>query len=63
MIIIIIATSAFSCAYSWVFDPSLVSHSISPKSLSDGEHENNSNDQGSNPNNQANSQFEQLIAN
>jgi hypothetical protein len=39
MIIIKIAASAFSCAYSWVFDPSLVSHSISPKNLSDGEHE------------------------
>jgi hypothetical protein len=39
MIIIKLAASAFSCAHSWVFDPSLVSHSISPKNLSDGEHE------------------------
>jgi hypothetical protein len=39
MIIIKLAASAFSCAYSWVFDPSLVSHSISPKNLLDGEHE------------------------
>jgi hypothetical protein len=39
MIIIKLAASAFSCAYTWVFDPSLVSHSISPKNLSDGEHE------------------------
>jgi hypothetical protein len=29
----------FSCAYSWVFDPSMESHSISPKNLSDDEHE------------------------
>jgi hypothetical protein len=34
-----IAAYAFPRAYSWVFDPSLVSHSISPKNLSDGEHE------------------------
>jgi hypothetical protein len=38
MIIIKIAASAFSCAYSWVFDQSLVSHSIRPKNLSNGEH-------------------------
>jgi hypothetical protein len=38
MIIIKLAASAFSCAYSWVFDPSLVSDSISPKNLQDGEH-------------------------
>jgi hypothetical protein len=38
MIIIKLAASVFSYAYSWVFDPSLVSHSISPKNLSDGEH-------------------------
>jgi hypothetical protein len=37
--IIKLAASAFSHAYSWVSDPSLVSHSISPKNLSDGEHE------------------------
>jgi hypothetical protein len=36
MIIIKLAASAFSCAYTWVFYPSLVSHSISPKNLSDG---------------------------
>jgi hypothetical protein len=36
--IIIIAASTFSCADSWVFDTSIVSHSISPKNLSDGEH-------------------------
>jgi hypothetical protein len=34
-----LVASTFSCAYSWVFDQSLVSHSISPKNLSDGEHE------------------------
>jgi hypothetical protein len=39
MIIIKFAASASSCAYNWVFDPILVSHSISPKNLLDGEHE------------------------
>jgi hypothetical protein len=34
-----IVAYAFSCAYSWVFDPSLVSHSAFPKNLSDGAHE------------------------
>jgi hypothetical protein len=38
MIIIKFAASAFQSAYNWVFDPSLVSHSILPKNLSDGEH-------------------------
>jgi hypothetical protein len=39
LIIIKLAASAFFSAYSWVFNPSLVSHSISPKDLSNGEHE------------------------
>jgi hypothetical protein len=37
-IIIKLVASAFPLAYSWIFDPSLVSHSSFPKSLSDGEH-------------------------
>jgi hypothetical protein len=39
MITIKLAASSYSCAYSWVFDPSLVSHSIPPKTSSDGEQE------------------------
>jgi hypothetical protein len=38
MIIIKVAASTFPRAYSWVIDPSLIFHSISPKNLSDGEH-------------------------
>jgi hypothetical protein len=39
MITIKLAAYSYSCAYSWVFDPSQVSHSIPPKTFSDGEQE------------------------
>jgi hypothetical protein len=39
IIIIKLVASAFSHAYSWLFDPSIVSHFISPTILSDHEHE------------------------
>jgi hypothetical protein len=49
IIIIKLAASAFSYAYSRVFDLGLVSHSIFPKNLLDGEHEKQQQQSGQQP--------------
>jgi hypothetical protein len=63
IVIIKFTASAFPYAYSWVLDPSIVSHSVFPKTPQMVNTRNNCNGQGSNANNEANSQIEQLIAN